>query len=214
MFNLTPSQKYYTPHQTAILGEIYRLTWDINPRVYTGCLFLSTYFNTRPGELIKIKEGDIDYNMCRIFIKETKTGESKYIYLLPEDVDLLKEIKMSAHPSTPFFRHIKPRSGVTVGHKFGRDQLAAWWNRACKNLKIEGVPLYPGTMHSTVVDLRKTRSPEAIKRGSGRKSNKAFNRYLQVTGDELRSIYADSRTDNELITLYSDDNIKNDSNII
>jgi hypothetical protein len=50
-------------------------------------------------------------------------------------------------------------------------------------------------------DLRKRHSPEAIKRATMTATNEAFNRYLEVSGDELRGLYADTKTDNKLITL-------------
>ena len=31
-------------------------------------------------------------------------------------------------------------------------------------------------------------------------TNEAFDRYLEVTGDELRGLYADTKTDNKVIT--------------
>ena len=36
-------------------------------------------------------------------------------------------------------------------------------------------------------------SPEAIKRATMHGTNEAFERYLQVNGDELRGLYADTR---------------------
>jgi integrase len=96
-------------------------------------------------------------------------------------------------PEMHVFRHIKGNGAAKPGEKFGRDYLQRWWNQACKNLGIEGVPMYPGTRHSSAVALRTNNSPEAIKRATGHKNNRAFERYLQVTGDELRSLYADTR---------------------
>lgn len=186
--------------QKKILNEIFRISWEFNPKIYLGCLWLSTYINVRPSELIKIKEKHIDLDNERIHIPHPKEGEPKYIFLLPQDVNVIKEFKPS-FPELYFFRHKKGNGAAKPNTKFGRDYLQRWWNKACSNLNIKGVSLYPGTRHSTAVDLRKRKTPESIKRTTGHKNNRAFERYLQVTGDELRQLYTDTRTDNKLITL-------------
>jgi integrase len=177
--------------QDRILAEVAAIT-SFNPKIYIGIRFLSTYVNLRPSEMLGIKERHIDLEMARIYIETTKTGEPKYVYLLPEDVEML-----AAQPrgfgELYFFRHAKGNGAAKPGDRFGKDFLYKWWMVACRNLKIEGVSLYPGTRHSSVVHLRKTHSPEAVKRATMHKTNKAFDRYLQVTGDELREIYADTR---------------------
>ena len=58
---------------------------------------------------------------------------------------------------------------------------------------VRKVDLYGGTRHSSAIDLRKRHSPEAVKRATMHGTNEAFDRYLQVTGDELRALYADTR---------------------
>ena len=66
--------------------------------------------------------------------------------------------------------------------------------QACENLGIEGVDLYGGTRHSTAVYLREIgHSPEAIKRATMHSTNKAFDRYLRISGSEVRPIYQDAR---------------------
>jgi hypothetical protein len=45
--------------QLAIIGEVYRISYRINPKIWIGIKFLSTYFNLRPGELLNIKEGTL-----------------------------------------------------------------------------------------------------------------------------------------------------------
>jgi len=184
--------------QGRVLDEIYRLTWDFNPRIFIAIQFLATYINCRPKEILNIKEEDIDYDSERILIKDPKEGLPKYLYLIEQDTDLIKSLP-KGFPTLPFFRHERGNGGAKPGQKFGPDYLQRWWNNACGNLEIVGVPLYPGTRHSTAVALRSDHSPEAIKRGMGTKSNKAFERYLQVTGDELRGLYRDTRPNTVLI---------------
>ena len=61
-------------------------------KVWIGIKFLCTYFNVRPGELVAIAESDIELDMARIWIRNTKEGEAKYLFLLDEDVKLPSRI--------------------------------------------------------------------------------------------------------------------------
>lgn len=178
--------------QWKILDEIHRLTFGFNPRIWIGVLFLSTYINLRPAELINIKEGHIELENKRILIPDPKEGNPKYVYLIEEDVELLRSMPR-AFPEMYFYRHLKGNGAAKPGQRFGKDYLYKWWKRACANLDIVGVDLYGGTKHSSAVDLRKRHSPETVRRLTGHRTNKAFERYLQVTGDELRPVYADTR---------------------
>jgi integrase len=178
--------------QWQILQEVHRLTWNFNPRIYIGIVFLATYIKIRPNELRHIKEKHVEKDMGRILIPQPKEQTPKYIYLLPEDIDLLSILPRS-FPELYLFRHIKGNGGAKPNAQFGSDYLQKWWNKACKSLGIEGVSLYPGTRHSSAVDLRKQHSPEAIKRNMGTRSNKAFERYLQISAEEERTLTQDAR---------------------
>jgi len=188
----SPYRKIITKEdQCRILEEIRRIT-AFNPRIYVAVLFLSTYINIRPGELIGIRERDIDLHNGRILINESKTGEPKYIYLLPDDVKLLRQ-QPKGFPTLCFFRHIKGRGGNAPGSPFGKGYLYKWWKKACSNLRIEDVDLYGGTRHSSAIALRQGLTPEEIKRATGHRTQTAFDRYLEIQGDELRAIYAQTR---------------------
>lgn len=91
-----------------------------------------TYFNTRPIELIRVKEKDIDLINGLIWLSDENSDEvnAKFIALLPEDIELIKS---------------------------------------------------------------------EMKRAAMTKTDEAHIRYLQLTGDELRKIYADAVPDNKLI---------------
>jgi len=82
-------------------------------------------------------------------------------------------------PDLYFFRHLK-RKGRKAGQQYDEEFLhRKWWKKVSKELGIEGVGLYAGTKRSTVTDLKKQGcSPEEIKRATGHKTTKAFNRYL------------------------------------
>ena len=148
---------------------------------------MASFPEVRPGELRLVKEGDIDLNLGIVWIRHTKEGQEKKIYLLQEDIEFFKSCQ-TALPHMPFFRHMPKRKGVSRKHYeknggiFGKDLCLKWWNQACKNLGIEGVPLYPGTKHSTVTAARdQGMTPEEIRLYlTGHKTNKAFDRYLIV----------------------------------
>ena len=77
---------------------------------------------------------------------------------------------------------------------------------ACKNsgecnLGVEGVDLYGGTKHSTVVAGRMAgKTPEELKRSTMHGStNKAFERYLILQDNEVRAIYEDTEAARETI---------------
>jgi hypothetical protein len=99
----------------------------------------------------------------------------------------------------PFLRTFRELFGIE-GTQFGPRLLWKWWRKACSNRGIFGVDLYGGTRHSSVIDLRKRHSPEAVRRATMHSTNKAFKRYLQLTAEEVRPLYADTRPDNSLIT--------------
>lgn len=164
----------------AILAEVKRISWDYNPRIWLGIKLLSIYPRVRPGEMLNVKEGHINLKENWIVFPHPKEKEPKFIHLLPEHAELIKEIrKMSpAMPNVYFFRHFKTQGGVKVGAKFGRRQFNLGWKRACENLGIEGVGVYAVTKHSTVTALGKIMSPEQIKHNVTGHTSDAFQRYF------------------------------------
>jgi hypothetical protein len=62
--------------------------------------------------------------------------------------------------------------------------------------------LHGGTRHSTQVTLKQSgHKAKDIKRAAMTKTDEAHMRYLQITGEELRTLYAEAKPDNKLITL-------------
>lgn len=175
--------------QKAIIDEVWKISHKINPKIWLGVKFLATYFNVRPGELRNILEKDIDLQQRTILIPHPKERTPKFIFLIDEDVELLRSFPRG-FPNLFFFRHQSGKGGVRPGQRFGPKYLQKFWNRACKNLGIQGVTLYAGTRHSTVSDLRQHFSPEQIKLASGHHTSKAFMRYFQIDGDDLRKTYS------------------------
>ena len=165
--------------QATILDEVKRLTFDINPRLWLGIKLLSMYPKVRPAEMLDVKEGHINLKENWILFPDPKEGVPKFIHLLPEHSELIREIRgPKGLPDMYFFRHVKAHSGVKAGTRFGQKQFRMWWNRACKNLGIEGVDLYGGTKHSTVTALGQELTPEQIQRGVTGHVSDAFKRYM------------------------------------
>ena len=175
--------------QQAVIDEVKRISYEINPKIWIGIKWLATYISIRPIELINIKEGDFDLSMGVVNVRYNKEKKPKIVPLLDEDIELIKSFPR-ALPGVNFFRHNK-RKGVTEKkrNRFGKDYLYKWWKLACKNLGIENVDLYGGTRHSSVKALRDQFSPEQIKRGTMHHTNKAFERYFQVELEDSRKIY-------------------------
>lgn len=178
--------------QFDILEEVKRISYNVNPKIYLGIKWLCTYVKVRPGEMISLKEGDINTSVGHIYFPIPKENDWKVVPLIAEDVEILKSFPLSL-PSMLFFRHVKGVSGVAENDPFGMRYLYKYWKRACANLGIEGVDLYGGTKHSSVTALKKKYSPEEIKnKGTGHKTNKAFDRYLMIDDEDSRELYADA----------------------
>ncbi len=132
--------------QWQIMEEVKRICPNL--KVYLGIKWLSTYISIRPGEMLSLKEGNIDRENGYLYFPHPKEKKSKAVPILPEDVELLKSFAPS-FPAMPFFRHIAGISGVAENEAFGEKYLYKWWIKACDNLGIKGVDLYGGTRHSS-----------------------------------------------------------------
>jgi integrase len=188
--------------QIAILGEVKRLTFEINPRIWVAVKFLCTYHSIRPSELLSLQEKNIDVDSCRLYFPHPKEKLFKDVPILREDMALLMSFQKSVFPAMLFFRHPKGISGVRENEPFGNRYLWKWWKKACANLGIEGIDLYGGTKHSTVRALREFYSPEEIKRSGKISTNKAFDRYLGTEHDDkIREVYGRTSPDTVLIPI-------------
>jgi integrase len=177
--------------QERILSEIKRATWDHNPKIFLGVRWLCVYVAIRPGDLLRIRERDIDLEVGVIILEHpTKSRGPKYVPLLAEDLEAVRAIPRGL-PDLLFFRHTRGKA-ITPGEPFGEKLLYKHWKAACAALGIEGVDLYGGTRHSSVRALRKHRTPEEIKRATMHQTNAAFERYYQMETEDLRDIFADS----------------------
>jgi integrase len=181
--------------QSAIIDEVRRISWDINPKIWIGIKWLATYISIRPIELIQIREGDFDLGLGVVNVRYNKERRPKTVPMLDEDITLVRSFP-TALPTLYFFRH-GPRRGLPAAkrHRFGKDYLYSWWKQACANLGIAGVDLYGGTRHSSARALREYCSPEQIKRATMHTTNKAFERYFQIELDDIRAIYQNTKAE-------------------
>ena len=175
--------------QRKILNEVKRISYKSNPRIWLGIKLLSMYPKIRPGEIRNVQEGHINLIEQWIVFPDPKEKKPKFIHLLPEHCDLVKSIwNPRGLPDMFFFRHLKTKSGVKAGSQFGPKYFKIWWDKACKNLNIEGVDLYGGTKHSTVTALGKLLSPEQIQRGGTGHASDAFKRYMLPDINEAQTV--------------------------
>jgi hypothetical protein len=153
--------------------------------------WLATYVNVRPEEVRNIQEGHINLRLGEILIPDPKEREPKIIYLIPEDVELIKSLPRGIDPQMYFFRG-------SDGRQFGEKHFYKWWKRACRNAEVEGVDSYGGTRHSSVRALRKRWTPREIQEASMHSTDESFGRYYWVDGDDLRRVYMETSPGNEL----------------
>jgi len=184
--------------QQAIIEEVKRISFSINPRIWLGIKWLSTYIAIRPNELLNIKEEHLERRTGLILIPHPKEKRPKIVPLIDEDVELLKSFPPS-FPKLHFFRHEKTIGRSRAGCCFGEGFFYGWWKRACKNLGIEDVDLYGGTRHSSAIALTNFATPEQIRRATMHSTNSAFERYYQVTVAEVKDVYQATRCDTAVI---------------
>ena len=178
--------------QYAILQEVKRISYHRNPKIYLGIKWLCTYIKVRPGEMIALKEADINLSTGHLYFPAPKENQWKAVAMLPEDIEILRTFPLSL-PAMPFFRHAQNTKGTPANHPFSKNLFYNWWKKACENLGINDIDLYGGTKHSSVTALSSKYSRDTIKTiGTGHKSNKAFDRYFTIDADDARELYADT----------------------
>lgn len=148
---------------------------DLNPKIWFGIDLLSTYVNLRPGDLLKVREKDININTEHGVITihyPTKTkNKIKTVRLIPEHIEYFREMKdrFPALPELKFFRHHGGIKGCKVNQPFGPKYFKVWWDKACEKLGVMNLDLYGGTQNA--------------REASAHETNKAFDRYCQFQND-------------------------------
>ena len=124
-------------------------------------------------------EKDLDLANGTILIrygKERKTRD-KTILLLEDELQILRNMPRG-FPDMPLFRHEGGIQGCKPGQRFGKRYFSKCWDRACEKLGIQGVPLYPGTKHTTATAVSNVAGKEAAKSLAKISTNKAMERYI------------------------------------
>jgi integrase len=170
--------------QETILAEIKRIAPE---RVWLGIKWLCDYPAVRPGELLRLKEGEILREQGVLIFPSPKEKKPKMVPLFDDDADIIRGMP-PALPSTPFFRHLTKGKNFPAGAPYGKDLLYTWWKKSCKNLGIEGVDLYGGTRHSSTVAARKILTFEETKAITGHATNQAFERYFHRDLEYVRQV--------------------------
>lgn len=172
------------PTQQAIIEEVKRQNTH-NPKGWLAIRMLSRYFHIRPGELMRITEGNINLDIPAMILppQSSKIGEPVMIFLWDDDIEEIAKFPRGL-PNLPFFRH--PQSTrAESGKPFGQRYLYKLWTNACKALGLmrsDTLPicdLYAGTRHSTITAMGEVMSPEEVQQASGHRTSQALTRYLQ-----------------------------------
>lgn len=185
--------------QSAVLQTIYDNTRN-NPKIYLAIALLCDHSEIRPGDILRIKEGDISIR-GEIHIKQPTKKKNRFhsVYLWPSD-ELRDEIvrfkkKYPAMPDIPFFRHHPKHSKVKPDTPFGVKLLYKVAKKAMAEHGIHDVDLYAFTKHSTVTAISDAYGEEAGREATGHKTNAAFARYYvkrrghqQRTGEILNNL--------------------------
>ncbi|MFH1152802.1 MAG: hypothetical protein V1793_03205 [Pseudomonadota bacterium] len=173
--------------QEAIIREIKTMTYHVNPKIWLGIDLLSTYVNIRPGDLLKLREGDIDLDHGElVFLYPTKRkNRLKKTRLLDHHIQILTEIKRQfpALPDVKFFRHHGGVQSVKPGEPFGPKYFRIHWNAACEKLGVQGLDLYGGTRHTTTTEIARRAGTVNARKASAHETNSAFDRYCQYQED-------------------------------
>jgi len=168
--------------QQRIIDEIDRISK--NKKVTFGIELLATYPALRPGDLLKIKEEDIDLKNREILIHDPtkRKNQFKQILLIEEHVERFRwfKEKYPGFPKVVFFRHVAGVQGAKSDQPFGDKMFYKNWKRACENLGIGGLDLYGGTRHTSITEIARRMGENKAIKTSGHNTNKAFMRYCQV----------------------------------
>ena len=173
--------------QRAIIEKVRELSWHINPKIFIGIDLLATYINLRPGDLLKIKEKDINLSAGVITIHHPTKSRNKIktVRLIQDHIELLLDMvkRFPAVPELIFFRHHGGIRSQQPNTPFGPKYFKSWWDRACAELGITGLDLYGGTRHTSTTEIARLAGSANARAASEHETNKAFDRYCQYQSD-------------------------------
>jgi len=153
------------------------------PRASIGLEILATYPKIRPSELRSVTEKDVTGPV--LVLRRTKNAEGEVSVRLTESHSLLLEELKTGDPD----RHIM---SFENGKQFGRDYLFRVWDRSAKSLGIKGVPLYPGTKHTTVTHLLKKYPTSMVASAAGITVQVIEAHYKNIGDDDVVHLYEEA----------------------
>jgi hypothetical protein len=176
--------------QEQIITKVKEISEHVNPKIWFGIDMLATYTALRPDDLRRVYENSLDRSGILIIHNPTKKkNKFKTIRLIEDHAKLWAQLQKQfpAMPDMPFFRHTTGINRVQADTPFGDKYLYKWWMKACKEVGLEGVPLYPGTKHTTATETARLLGTDKARTASGL-SNKAFDRYCDVENNDTFEI--------------------------
>jgi hypothetical protein len=173
--------------QEKVISKVREISYHINPKIWLGIDMLATYTKIRPDDLRRVTESSLDDDGLLTIIYPTKLkNKFKTLRLHQDHIDEWRSLqeKYPALLGAYFFRHTKGIPGCTENERFGDKYFYKWWSKAAAMIGLEGVPLYPGTKHTTATETAKLLGSKKAEEASGL-TNKAFKRYCQVENDGM-----------------------------
>lgn len=168
--------------QEKVLDQIHKNTFHFNPKVWLAVDMLATYVEIRPDDIRRLRECDYANGYIELLRPTKKKGKKKIIRLCEDHVQLWESLMDDIPSETKFFRHAKTMRNKPAGTPFGINYLHDVWDAAAKEVGLVGVPLYPGTKHTTATETTKLVGRKKSQEASGLTS-KAFDRYNQALTD-------------------------------
>lgn len=173
--------------QEAIIQKVFDMTYKLNPKIWLGIDLLATYVNLRPGDLLKLREADVDVIHGELTFRypTKRKNKLKKTRLLDRHVEEIAKAKerYPALPGVLFFRHHGGFQRVEHDQPFGPKFLKTRWDAACHELGIHDLDLYGGTRHTTTTEIARRAGTDNARKASAHETNKAFDRYCQYQED-------------------------------
>lgn len=172
--------------QEKVIAKVKEMSERINPKIWFGIDMLATYTALRPDDLRRVTENSLDSTGLLIIHNPTKRkNKFKTVRLAKDHIKMWRQLQkqFSAMPDMPFFRHTTGINRVKADTPFGEKYFYKWWVKACEEIGLEGVPLYPGTKHTTATETARLLGTDKARTASGL-TNKAFDRYCDVENSD------------------------------
>lgn len=160
--------------------------------VFRDFFYVCLFTGARSGNVLEMNWSDVNFERCVWFIKETKNGDSQYIHLIPQVIEILK-----ARFNQKQNEWVFPSRSSASGHI---EEPKEAWKRIIERASIEDLRIH---------DLRRTlgswqaatgANAYVIGKSLGHKSQEATAIYARLNIDPIRES-VNKATDAMLATL-------------